>query len=154
MNVQKTSRFAASGVVKIDGEAVKKWATENGLSFSEIGLQIGRSYGYMYYIIKEQGGMMKRNMYELLLRTFDLPDGMFIKAENQVPKPDDVIDGYQVKLDIHPDRLKMSMTYQGETMYDAWSYIKGNTELDLIQAVSYAAHLIYKKAEQAELEGA
>lgn len=33
-----------------------------------------------------------------------------------------------------------------------YSKIKGNTDLDLMQAISYAAHMMYKLAEQEVLK--
>lgn len=46
----------------------------------------------------------------------------------------------------------MALTFGDQELYAAWSRIKGNTELDLLQAVSYAAHLMYKLAEQQALQ--
>lgn len=118
-----------------------------------MGIRLGKSEGWLYNVVKAE--KMKENVYNLMLAIFDLPKGTFIKKKERKPekKGADVIEGYQLTLDVRTDRLEVEMLYKGEKMYEAWAYIKGNTELDLVQAVSYAMHLIYKKAEQAELEG-
>lgn len=43
------------------------------------------------------------------------------------------------------------MYFQDTEIYSAASKVKGTRELDLLQAVSYAAHMMYKFAEQKEL---
>lgn len=53
-----------------------------------------------------------------------------------------------------PDRVRVGISHNGEELYSAWSRVNGDTETNLMQAISYAAHMCYKKAEQKELEGA
>lgn len=43
--------------------------------------------------------------------------------------------------------------YAGSRRKASEERIKGKKEVDLIQAISYAAHMCYKQAEQKELEG-
>ena len=58
---------------------------------------------------------------------------------------------YGITLDVRKEKLRMALTFGDKELYAAWSRIKGDTELDLLQAVSYAAHLMYKLAEQNQL---
>lgn len=41
---------------------------------------------------------------------------------------------------------------RGREICKAYSKVKGTRELDLMQAISYAAHMMYKFAEQKELD--
>lgn len=46
----------------------------------------------------------------------------------------------------------MSLYFGDEKICEAYSKIKGPGKLDLMQAISYAAHMMYKLAEQEELK--
>ena len=56
-------------------------------------------------------------------------------------------------MDVRPDRVRLCVKYDGVEVHRAHALIKGDTELDLLQAVSYAAHMIYKLAQQNVLGG-
>lgn len=45
----------------------------------------------------------------------------------------------------------LRMYFQGTEICKAASKVKGTRELDLMQAISYAAHMMYKFTEQKEL---
>lgn len=58
---------------------------------------------------------------------------------------------YSIGLVVRPDRVRLTIRHEGQDILSAWSYIKGPDEADLMQAISYAAHLCYKLAEQNKL---
>lgn len=58
---------------------------------------------------------------------------------------------YSLRLRVSPCRVILRMYFQDTEIYSAASKVKGTRELDLLQAVSYAAHMMYKFAEQKEL---
>ena len=60
---------------------------------------------------------------------------------------------YHLTLSVHPDRLRLGVSFGEEEMVYAWAKIFGDTELDLIKSISYAAHMCYKFAEQKTLKG-
>lgn len=55
-------------------------------------------------------------------------------------------------LDVSPEKVVLHMYFQGTEICKAYSKVKGTRELDLMQAISYAAHMMYKFAEQKELD--
>ena len=59
---------------------------------------------------------------------------------------------YTLGLDVSPERVVLHMYFQGTEICKAASKVKGTRELDLMQAISYAAHMMYKFAEQKELD--
>lgn len=147
----------AMRTVDIDRDAVCVWLKEHGMTLREMSIGIGRSEGYLYGVVRN--GQMKENVYNLMRQIYGLPEGIFltkqdVKQGEQEEKSGGAVDGYQIRLDVYPNKLNVEMSYLGQPMYDAYAWIKGDTELDLVQAFSYAAHLLYKKAEQDALKGA
>lgn len=61
--------------------------------------------------------------------------------------------GWQTRIKVQPDRLCMMVYFNGVLVEEGWSRVKGNKELDLMQAISYAAHMVYKNSEQRKLGG-
>lgn len=59
--------------------------------------------------------------------------------------------GFSLDLMVKPDRVRVAVMHNGNELYSAFSKINGDTETKLMQAISYAAHLCYKLAEQKEL---
>lgn len=144
-----------SDIVNIDKDALRAYVKENGFTLDDLSIRIGRSHAYLSCALKV--GNMKGYIYSLLMKTLGLPEGTFLAVKKEPVAEDEYqderIDGYEIQMSVFPDRLKMTMTYQKEKMYESWAIIKGNTELDLMQAVSYSAHMLYKKAEQEFLQG-
>lgn len=61
--------------------------------------------------------------------------------------------GWQTRIKVAPDRVCMTVYFNGVQVVEGWSRVKGNKELDLMQAISYAAHMCYKNTEQKKLGG-
>jgi len=61
--------------------------------------------------------------------------------------------GWQTRIKVKPDRLCMTVYFNGVPQVEGYSKIKGDKELDLMQAISYAAHMCYKIVEQKKLGG-
>lgn len=59
--------------------------------------------------------------------------------------------GWQTRIKVSPDRVCMAVYFNGVQVVEGWSRVKGNKELDLMQAISYAAHMCYKITEQKKL---
>jgi len=60
---------------------------------------------------------------------------------------------YTARIDVSGGKsLNMSLYFGDEKICEAYSKIKGPGKLDLMQAISYAAHMMYKIAEQEELK--
>lgn len=135
-------------MINIDRDAIKKYCKETGITLQQFSQKIGRSNFFMYNLSKT--GQIREEVYNLILKVFDLPRGTFEKSDNLM-NADVKVSGYELSVDVRLGKLCTKMSYQGNVMYEAWAYIKGNTETDLMQAVSYAAHLMYKKAEETDI---
>lgn len=61
--------------------------------------------------------------------------------------------GWQTRIKTNPGRVSMTVYFNGVPVVEGLSRIKANTELDLMQAISYAAHMCYKLTEQKKLKG-
>ena len=68
------------------------------------------------------------------------------KAEEVAVSNCDAI-GYSVKLDVYPKKVRFAILFNGEEVIHSWSGIRGARELDLMQSISYAAHMCYKQKE-------
>lgn len=73
-------------------------------------------------------------------------------AKTFIPAPTAEI-GWQTRIKTNPGRVCMTVYFNGIPVVEGYSRIKSNTELDLMQAISYAAHMCYKITEQKKLKG-
>jgi hypothetical protein len=134
--------------VKIDSQKFRNWCANNHHSFKEISEAMGYSDCFISKAVS--AGEMPERKFKLFLtlygedaRTF-LPDG-----EPKIMEPANLQQGpYSLGLEVKSDRVQVSIYFQGMELYSAYAGIKGKTELDLIQSISYAAHMCYKMAEQ------
>lgn len=61
--------------------------------------------------------------------------------------------GWQCRLKTNPGKVTMTVYFNGVPVVEGLSKIRANTELDLMRAISYAAHMCYKLTEQKKLKG-
>lgn len=67
--------------------------------------------------------------------------------------PEDKPREYTLGLNVYEDRIKLSLLSDGAELLWAYSYRKSDDFMGLMQAISYAAHQLYKKAQQDYLDG-
>ena len=123
--------------IKVDIPAIKKYIRENGMTQVDVCSCTGDMADYTY---------------DLLIRELGAENGAFQKKEKAAPQ--EVNRGgelYTLGLDVSPERVVLHMYFQGTEICKAASKVKGTRELDLMQAISYAAHMMYKFTEQKEL---
>ena len=121
---------------------------DHGLTASEVSRQMGRCNNYITTSLKK--GAMPPNALSMFCNLVGISADDLEKDSSSKS-----FCGYQphgITLDVRKDKLRMALMFDGQELYSAWSRIKGDTELDLMQAISYAAHLMYKLAEQRELQ--
>lgn len=151
--------------VTIDTEAFAKWVDGMPLSYVEIGDRIGKSRSYIS-IVKRDGEMPEK-VYRLMLNVFSLPEGSFLKQPEPEPEPEQIEiptepekpvtqrEGYWIDLQALSDkvcvRLMFSAAGADVEVVHAWSMVRGNDELAIIKAISYATHMCYKFAEQRKI---
>lgn len=136
--------------VKIDTGAMRAWIKREGMTLQEVSEKIGRCRTYIGVCLAK--GSMVESAYRMFCGTFGLPRSAFIPAPCVPEKPQST-EGYTIGMDVKPDRVRLCVKYDGVEVHHAHALIKGDTEIDLLQAVSYAAHMIYKLAQQNVLGG-
>lgn len=135
--------------IKVDIPAIKKHIQEHGMTQSYLCRRIGRSTNFLCPC----KGDMADYTYDLLIRELGVEYGAFQKKEDVQPtKPNSGVGLYTLGLDVSPEKVVLRMYFQGTEICKAYSKVKGTREVDLMQAISYAAHMMYKFAEQKELD--
>ena len=135
--------------IKVDIPAIKKYIREKGMTQADVCRRIGRSSNFLC----SGTGDMADYTYDLLIRELGAENGAFQKNEKAAPQEVNSGGGlYTLGLDVSPERVVLHMYFQGTEICKAAAKIKGTRELDLMQAISYATHMMYKFAEQKELD--
>ena len=134
--------------INVDIPAIKKHIREHGMPQADVCRRIGRSANFLCGCT----GDMADYTYDLLVRELGVENGAFLKKEDVQPtKANSGAGLYTLGLDVSPEKVGLHMYFQGTEICKAYSKVKGTRELDLMQAVSYAAHMMYKFTEQKEL---
>ena len=123
---------------------------KSGMSSSEVSRRMGRCVSYVTATLKR--GVMPPAALSVFCDLVGVSPDDLTKAPPSPPVSRPACQLHSITLDVRKDKLRMALTFGDQELYAAWSRIKGNTELDLLQAVSYAAHLMYKLAEQQTLQ--
>lgn len=133
--------------IKINKPEFMAWAKAQQLTLAQISRDIGRGNAFMSRAL--HNGELTKSVFDLLEKLYG-PIPAVVKSETRAePRSEGP---YTVDLEVRPDRVRVTIRHMGEEMYSGYSRVKGPDELDLIQAISYAAHFCYKKAEQKKLE--
>ena len=132
--------------VAIDPIKFRKWAKQRGLTLTQVSRDLGCGDSFI------SKALMSR---ELQIRKFELLQRIYAVSPDEL-SPDFVCDQaatgpWSLDLTVKPDRVRVSVRFNGAETFSGWSNIRGKTELDLMQAISYAAHMCYKQAEQKNL---
>lgn len=135
--------------VKVDKDALRNCLAEKGISLSDASEEFGYHRTYLRKAI--ESGSVRESIIKLLEITYEIDRNDFIQKETPVEISATPV-GYTVDLKILPDKLCFTVKFNGEEVTHSWCKIKGNTELDLMQAISYAAHMCYKFSEQKKLQ--
>lgn len=136
----------------LNRSAVLNGIERSGLSMKEASHRIGRGDSYLSASIRR--GMMSAAAIPLLAKELDIPqkDLILHQDEQKTCCAKDAVNKYTVQIEVSKTKLHMTLLFGGKELYSTYSRIKGDSELDLMQAISYAAHLMYKLAEQEELK--
>lgn len=139
--------------VQLNTNEMRDYITSSKITGYDMSAMVGRSPAFISGCIKN--GRMLDVTYKMLMERLGLPYETFIKPEypNVEHTPSTQEGPYSLHLEVHPDKVFLALHFNGQEMYHAYSKVKGDKELDLVQAISYAAHMIYKMSEQEYLRG-
>lgn len=138
-------------MVKVDFQKMKAFLDNIGVTLTEASRKIGKSPAYLNAMSKN--GEISKTAFMLFCMVYGCKKEDLIYQE-PIKKPQSSMEsyGWSIDLGVSPTVLTMRLKYGNDTVHTARSKIKGNTQLDLVQAISYAAHMIYKQEEQEVLE--
>ena len=136
--------------IEIDKNALREVIAASGKNLSQASRDLGYSDAYISCCIST--GHMKESVAKLLCYQLNIPLSRIKKK--QAATPQSAASGsYTARIDVSGGKsLNMSLYFGDEKICEAYSKIKGPEKLDLMQAISYAAHMMYKIAEQEEMK--
>lgn len=136
--------------IELDRNALKNVIAESGKNASQISRDLGYTDGYVRVCISK--GLMKESSAKLLCYQLNIPLSK-IQKKQPVTSQSAASGAYTARIDVSGGKsLNMALYFGDEKICEAYSKIKGPGKLDLMQAISYAAHMMYKIAEQEELK--
>ena len=146
--------------IKIDSDVMRGIITANGDCVTAASKKFGRSDTYFGKIMLR--GTMQDNALDHFCEVYGVDKDSVLYHE-PIPEPKEEptqlsIDehrGYWTDLQFYPNKVKLTLNFTecGATVEVAHAYskIKGESELNIVQAISYAAHMVYKIVEQNQL---
>lgn len=139
----------ASNMMRIDAERLRRFAAKNG-GLAHISRQMGFGETYLSTIIARQ--RMRQSTANQLSAMYGVPEDFFRAREPEKAKaaaPQAGQTGYALRLQATDKQVFLLLEHDGEKVGSAYS---NSSELALTQAISYAAHMIYKLYEQQTLQ--
>lgn len=140
-----------SAYVKINAEAIRRHCVASGYTMADLARRMGRTQSYFSNCLSR--GSISASAYPLLVSVAGVDPDAFLARETPPKTEAQHAPGgrYSLTLQTKPDRIRLALCDGGKEISYAWSKLRGSSELDLAQAISYAAHLIYKFSEQRTL---
>ena len=147
-----------TNMVEIDTSAAREAVYDSGKTLAVLSEEIGRCPSYLSYAVKE--GRIPEYAFRRLCVLLGVSEGDLLKkqavtppqkAETEAVSGCETI-GYSVKLNVYPKKVRFAVLFNVEEIIHAWSSIRGARELDLMQSISYAAHMCYKQKEMKVIE--
>ena len=134
--------------VKIDPNAIKDICLQNGKTLGDVSAQLGRSRPYLYTCCKN--GSMSASSAKLFCMQFNVPLSKI--SPKEAVTQEQAAGQFHAEIQVQEDTLQMTLFCGSDMIQTAFSKLKGKSSLDLMQAISYAAHMMYKMEEQKALQ--
>lgn len=143
--------MSKTAMVSINSKVILDALNDRQKTARQVSMDLGRSEAYLSGIVSRKKA--PKSMLPILAQVLDIPVNRLTESQN--PKtslaPEQAAQRYHTEIQVWPDRLRMVLFFGDQELRSVYSRIKGDTELDLMQAISYAAHMLYKLAEQEAL---
>lgn len=144
-------------MIQISPERLRLFCSKNG---GQTAVSEALGYGKSFISNALHSGKMSRAANKLLAATYGVPENFFLAPDPpktaQPPEPKDAQqggqDGYALRLLTSDKQVFLLLEHDGVKVGSAYSKRKDSSELALTQAISYAAHMIYKLYEQQTLQ--
>lgn len=143
--------------VQISPERLRLFCSKNG---GQTAVSENLGYGRSFISNALHSGKMSKAANKLLAATYGIPEDFFLAPEPpKAAQPPETKgaqqggqDGYSLRLLTSDKQVFLLLEHDGEKVGSAYSKRKDSSELALTQAISYAAHMIYKSCEQKTLQ--
>ena len=87
---------------------------------------------------------MPAKMYAALVGEYSFdPEKLTAAEPAAIPTPE-----WSATIEVVGDRMKMTVSHNGEELVYGKSYVQDTDDLGMMQAISYAAHMCYKMVQQ------
>lgn len=139
--------MATAHNVLIDPGKMRYFLDTECLTSEQLSEELGFSGNYINEVIENRA--MALPVWKCLKALYNLDDDT-LTPDPVIPNGDD---NWGLTLKVMSDRVRIGLTDNGHEIDYAFSKIRGEREVDLFQAISYAAHILYKNAEQRDLRG-
>lgn len=142
--------------VKIDAKKTKAIIKKKKLTAARISRALGMHENYLTVCI--QRGRMRCLFFNAFCKTYDInPDDIISKPaipEEFTENVSKAIDqnGLHIDLQINDNKLKLTLLNNSEEMYHANAIMQGDDDVALTKAINSATFMIYKLAEQKQME--
>ena len=133
--------------VEIDSRAILDLIHHSGKSLSDVSREIGYSESYMSLALKN--GTISETGAKLLAALYHVPLTQIMKKPHHSQEGASTL--FHAKIEINQNVPHMDLFCGDERICQSHSRLRGKSRLDLMQAFSYAAHMMYKHEEQLQL---
>lgn len=130
--------------ISINGKEIQGFLKENNLTQTQLSAFMNRSPSYISFALRK--GKMSEIAYDTMCKKLGVAPGTF--RNPSATQPSDV---YRLNLVYSSSKVLVQLMQGDEVVSGAWAIVKEQSDLGFIQAISYAAHMMYKFAEQNEL---
>ena len=147
-----------TNMVEIDTSATIEAVHDSGKTWALLSEEIGRCPSYLRTAVKR--GRIPEYAFRRLCVLLGVSEGTLLKKQGVTPHQKAEAEavsgcetiGYSVKLAVYRKKVRFAILFNGEEIIHAWSSIRGARELDIMQSISYAAHMCYKQKEMKVIE--
>lgn len=129
--------------IKINSQALRDYLAQRDMKFNELSKAMGRTPSFVSAFLRN--GSLSAAGYKALCNTLGVSYGTFKEDNTPSPAPSDA---YRLNLIYSDSKVLVQLMRGDQVVSGAWALVKEQTNVGFIQAISYAAHMMYKFAEQ------
>lgn len=131
--------------IKLNTEGLKYYLAKKGINAVQLSKGMGRSDNFVSNCI--YSGAISQASYRHLCLILGVPEDTFVLKEEPAKEE------YSINMTLGDGKVGLQLLLGDKKISSAWALCRGESDKDLLQAVSYAAHMMYKLKQQEELNG-
>lgn len=126
--------------IKFNSQKLRDYLNEHSMTMQGLSYEMGRSESFVSYAISR--GYMSEVAYNVMCKTLGVAPRTFTEVAPST---------YHLALTYSESKVLVQLMCGDEVVSGAWALVKEPGDLGFIQAISYAAHMMYKFAQQDDL---